>query len=58
MNAIARGLCWGGALIALAAANFAGLIADPAANTLFAIIPALWVATGGARNCLPRKAAA
>ena len=58
MTPISRSLCWAGALIALAFANRFGLIADHDASTLFVIIPALWVATGGLNRCTWRKAAA
>lgn len=42
-----RNLCWAGALIALALANWAGLVADRDANLLFVLMPALWLATAG-----------
>ncbi len=57
MTSISKSLCWTGMLIALAAANAAGLIADKDANLMFVLIPALWIATGGARrNCLRQSA--
>lgn len=56
MKPIANALCWAAALILLALANAAGLIADKDANVMFAVIPALWVATGGLGRCLPRRA--
>jgi len=57
MNPITKSLCWAGTLIALAGANALGLIADKDANLMFVLIPALWIATGGAdRNCLRRSA--
>lgn len=58
MTSISKSLCWAGMLIALAAANAAGLIADKDATTMFAVIPALWIATGGLRGCIWRKAGA
>ncbi len=47
MTKLTKSLCWAGALIALAIANRLGLIADQSANVMFALIPALWVATHG-----------
>ncbi len=57
MTQITQSLCWAGMLIALALANRAGLIADKSATTLFAVIPALWVASRASRPCGLRKAA-
>lgn len=57
MSAIAKSLCWADMLIALALANHFALIADKDAATLFAIIPALWVASGGLGRTAPCKAA-
>lgn len=51
-------LGWAGTLIALALANWFGLIADKDANILFVILPALWVASGGLGRCTRRQAAA
>lgn len=51
MTPISKSLCWAGTLIALALANRFGLIADPAATTMFAVIPAVWIATGGVGQC-------
>jgi len=50
-------LIWAAAFILLALANRFGLIADKDATTMFAILPALWVASGGLGRCGPRKAA-
>ena len=58
MDPIIKNVCWAAMLILLALANYAGLIADKDANVMFAVIPALWVATGGLGHCLPRKARA
>ena len=38
-------------IILLALANYFGLIADKDANTMFAILPALWVASTGLGRC-------
>jgi hypothetical protein len=57
MTMLTKSLCWAGALILLALANYAGLIADKDANTMFVIIPALWVATGGLGRCTIARAA-
>lgn len=56
MTTIYKNLCWAGAFMALALANRFGLIVDGSATTLFAILPALWVATGGLGSCALRKA--
>lgn len=58
MTSISKSLCWAAALIAVASANAAGLIADKEATTFFAVIPALWIATGGLPGCTWRKAGA
>lgn len=58
MSSISKSLFWAGTLIALAFANRLGLIADKHATTLFAVIPALWIATGGLGRCTLRKAPA
>ena len=47
-------LIWATAFVLLALANRFGLIADKNATTMFAVLPALWVATGGLRRCAPR----
>ncbi len=51
-----KSLCWAGVLIALALANAAGLIADKDATVMFAMIPALWVASGVLGRDCRRKA--
>lgn len=58
MNSISKSLCWAAALIALAIANRLGHVADKDANLMFAVIPALWVATGGLGQRRRCKAAA
>lgn len=58
MTSTSTSLCWAAALIALAFANRFGLIADKDATTMFAIIPALWIATGGLGQRRRCKAAA
>jgi len=55
MTTFAKSLCWASALILLAAANRFGLIADKDATVLFAILPALWVASSGLGRCAPRR---
>lgn len=57
MPAVSKSLCWAAALILLAIANATGLISDSNAKTMFAVIPALWVATTFGGNCLRRRAA-
>lgn len=54
MSILAKSACWAAMLILLAAANRAGLIADASATTLFAVIPALWVATSRTGTCRRR----
>lgn len=58
MTRLSRNLCWAGIFIVLAFANRFGLIADSSATTLFAILPALWVATTGLGHCSLRRAKA
>lgn len=48
-------LIWAAAFVLLALANRFGLIADKDATTMFAVLPALWVATGGLGRCRLRK---
>ncbi|MFM5954781.1 MAG: hypothetical protein ACKOPE_10850 [Novosphingobium sp.] len=55
MTALSRNLCWAGVFILLALANRFGLIADNNATTMFAILPALWVATTGLGHCSLRR---
>jgi hypothetical protein len=57
MSTTKKSLCWAAALILLAVANATGLIADKDAQTMFAVIPALWVATTFGGTCLRRRAA-
>jgi hypothetical protein len=57
MTPIAKSLCWAAAFILLAVANAAGLIADGDAATMFAVLPALWVATTLGGTCLRKGAA-
>lgn len=51
MSTISRSLCWAAAFLLLALANAIGWVSDGNAATMFAVIPALWVATtlGGRR---------
>jgi hypothetical protein len=58
MTAIVTPLCWAAALIALAFANYFGLIADKNAAILFTVIPAVWIAAGGLGRCNQRGAKA
>jgi hypothetical protein len=58
MKPIFTSLCWATGLILLAVANRAGLIADSNATTLFTVIPALWVVSGGVGRCRSGKASA
>lgn len=51
-------IAWAAAFIGMAVANRVGLIADANATTMFAVLPALWVATGGLARCTVRKLAA
>ena len=48
-------LWWAAAFVGLALANRFGWIADRDATTMFAVLPALWVATGGIGRCGLRK---
>ena len=52
------GLIWAAAFLLLALANRFGLIADKNATTMFAVLPALWVASGGLGRCRMRKVTA
>jgi hypothetical protein len=52
MSTISKSLCWAAALILLAVGNATGLLSDSSATTMFAVIPALWVATTFGGNCL------
>lgn len=51
MTPISKSLIWASLFILLALANYFGLIADKDANTMFAILPALWVASTGLGRC-------
>lgn len=58
MTPIRTSLIWAAAFILLALANRFGLIADKDATTMFAVLPALWVATSGpGRSCRPKALA-
>ncbi len=58
MRSIRSGLCWAAAILLLALAKRLGWIADQDATMMFAILPALWVASGGlVRSCRPEVAA-
>ena len=58
MTMLRTSLYWGSAFILLALANRFGWIADKDATTMFAVLPALWVASGGLGRSCGRKAAA
>lgn len=58
MTNLRTSLFWAAAFILLALGNRFGLIADKDATTMFAILPALWVASRGLATCRPRKATA
>jgi hypothetical protein len=58
MTPIRSSLIWAAALILLALANRFGLIADKNATVIFAVIPALWVVSGGLGRCRSSKASA
>lgn len=58
MTQFQRSLGWATAFVGVALANRFGMIADDSATTMFAILPALWVATGGLAGCTVRKPAA
>lgn len=51
-------LIWAAAFVLLALANRFGLIADKNATTMFAMLPALWVASSGLGRSCKRNAAA
>lgn len=57
MSTITSSLCWAAVMIGLAFANARGLIADRDTTTMFAVIPALWVATMFGGTCLRGRAA-
>ena len=56
MPDIAKGICWGGAIILLATGNYLGLIDDRTAQTMFIILPGLAVATING-SCFTRRQA-
>ena len=58
MTNLRTSLIWAAAFLLLALANRFGLIADNDAATMFAILPALWVASGGLGRSCGRKAVA
>jgi len=58
MTPIRTSLFWAAAFILLALANRFSLIADKDATTMFAVLPALWIASGGLGRCRWRKVAA
>ena len=55
MTNLRTSLFWAAAFILLALANRFGLIADKDATTMFAVLPAAWVASGGLRRCGSRQ---
>lgn len=57
MSTVSRSLSWAFALIVLALANALGWVSDSSAQTMFAVIPALWVATTFGGRCWPKRAA-
>lgn len=57
MSTISGSLYWAAALLLLAIANALGWISDSSASTMFAVIPALWVATTFGGRCLRKRAA-
>lgn len=57
MPPIRTSLFWAAAFILLALANRLGWVADKDAATMFAVLPALWVASGGLGGCRSRKVA-
>jgi len=58
MTTIHKSLFWAAAFLLLALANRLGWVADKDATTMFAILPALWVASRGSGSCRQRKAPA
>lgn len=59
MTPISKSLCWIGGLIALAAGNAFGLIADKNAQIMFMILPVVAITTlrGDSRCAFKRNAA-
>ncbi len=58
MTNLRSSLIWAAAFVLLALANRFGLIADKDATTMLAILPAVWVASGGLGRCRLRKVTA
>ena len=58
MTNLRTSLIWAAAFALLALANRFGWIADNNATTMYAVLPALWLATGGLSRSCRRKAAA
>ena len=58
MTNLRTSVIWAAAFALLAFANRFGWIADTNATTMFAVLPALWVASGGWSRSCRRKAAA
>jgi hypothetical protein len=58
MARLRNAAAWAAAFVGVALANRSGLIAQAAATPMFAVLPALWVATGGLGRCALRRAAA
>jgi hypothetical protein len=57
MNDIAKGLCWGAAIVLLAVGNYLGLIDDKTAGTLFVVLPVTAVITMRGGCCFGRSRA-
>lgn len=57
MSTVSRSLCWAAVLILLWVGNAAGFVSDSNAQPMFAVIPALWVATTFGGKCFGRRAA-
>ena len=57
MTSIRTSLFWAAAFILLALANRLGWVTDKDATTMFVVLPAVWVASGGLGRCRLRKAA-
>jgi len=56
MSQLVSGICWAAIIVALALANKFGLIADKDAAVMFAIVPAIWIATTYPRRGCRRRA--
>lgn len=57
MTRLSNSAAWAAAFFGVALANRFGLIADANATSMFTVLPALWVATGGLGRCTLRKPA-